>query len=98
MLLYDTLAESGKRAKYVKLSWLIRYPNYGSIVNFVVETPTSADQAYECNVKVNLDDGRFCVFKFASKDLLNHFLFNQHKRIFDSIPVMWFGTERKIKA
>ena len=98
MLLYDTLAESGKRSKFVKLSWLLRYPNYGSIVNFIVETPTTADQAYECNVKVNLDDGRFCVFKFASKDVLNRFLFAQHKRIFDGIPVVWFGVERTIKA
>lgn len=97
MLIYDTLAESSKRSKFVKLSWLIRYPNYGNIISILVEAPTTADQAYECNVKVILNDGRFCIFKFASKDILNRFLFVQHKRIFDGISVVWFGQKRIIE-
>ena len=78
---------------------MLRYPNNGLITKFFVKTPDSPhDRNYEAFVYGTLADGRSINFMFASKSVLENFLFNQHRRVLDGVVVDWFGTIRTIKA
>ena len=99
MILHDTFAPNGKKDKQVKLSWMLRYPNNGLITKLFVSVPHAPnDKHYDAFVYGTLADGRSINFMFASKSVLENFLFNQHRRVLDGVVVDWFGTIRTINA